>query len=164
MNFPNRDELLFRTVWAFPNASRIGFARRICSDRLERWRPPDFARGVSEFATAAKYWMTFFVFSVLPAPDSPLLQFSEIHRWSQLHSRYENALIGAFIDQTSKCLVCHGEDVGFGLLPTPSAVHVDVFSRVYRQRAVRIDCDQEQSRVCLPIISFCNVLALRQHT
>lgn len=72
MNFPKRDELLFRTVCALPKASRIGFARRICSERLERLRPPDFGRGVSEFATAARYWMTFLVFSVLPAPDSPL--------------------------------------------------------------------------------------------
>ena len=35
MNLPNRDELLFRTVWAFPKASRIGFALRICCDKLE---------------------------------------------------------------------------------------------------------------------------------
>lgn len=55
MNFPKRDELLLRTVWAFPNASRIGLARRICSDKLERWRPPDLALVSSEFATAARY-------------------------------------------------------------------------------------------------------------
>ena len=72
MNFPKREELLFRTVCAFPNASRIGFARKICSERFESCRPPDFALGVSEVATAARYCMTFFVFSVLPAPDSPL--------------------------------------------------------------------------------------------
>jgi len=30
INFPNRLELLFRAVWAFPNASRIGLAWRIC--------------------------------------------------------------------------------------------------------------------------------------
>ena len=27
---------------------------------------------VASFAIAAKYWITFLVFSVLPAPDSPL--------------------------------------------------------------------------------------------
>lgn len=29
-------------------------------------------RPLCEEATWARYWMTFFVFSVLPAPDSPL--------------------------------------------------------------------------------------------
>ena len=72
MNLPNLDELLFRTVWAFPNASRMGLALKICCDRFENWRIPDFAVGVSEVATAARYCMTFLVFSVFPAPDSPL--------------------------------------------------------------------------------------------
>ena len=72
MNFPNRDELLFRTVWALPKDSRMGLARRICCDRLVNCLTPDLAPGESEVATAARYWMTFFVFSVLPAPDSPL--------------------------------------------------------------------------------------------
>lgn len=76
MNFPNREELLFRTVCALPKASRIGLARRICSDKFERCRPPDFPLESSELATAAKYWMTFLVFSVLPAPDSPLCDVS----------------------------------------------------------------------------------------
>lgn len=74
MNFPKRDELLLRTVWAFPKASRIGLALKICCERLENCRTPDFIPGESEFATAARYWMTFFVFSVLPAPDSPLIE------------------------------------------------------------------------------------------
>lgn len=38
-------------------------------------------RPLCEEATWARYWMTFFVFSVLPAPDSPLKQTTcmEIH-------------------------------------------------------------------------------------
>jgi hypothetical protein len=46
-------------------------ARRICCERFEScfcglpWEN-------SVAATAAKYWITFLVFSVLPAPDSPL--------------------------------------------------------------------------------------------
>ncbi len=74
MNFPKREELLLRTVWAFPKASRIGLALRICCERLENCRPPDFIPGESEVATAARYCMTFLVFSVLPAPDSPLIE------------------------------------------------------------------------------------------
>jgi hypothetical protein len=30
--------------------------------------------GTVELAMAARYWMTFLVFSVLPAPDSPLCE------------------------------------------------------------------------------------------
>lgn len=78
MNFPKREELLFLTVCALPKASRIGLARRICSDRLVRFFAPVFARGVSELATAARYWMTFLVFSVFPAPDSPLCSVSNM--------------------------------------------------------------------------------------
>jgi len=144
MNLPNRDELLFRTVCAFPKASRIGLARRICSERLERWRPPDFARGVSELATAARYWMTFFVFSVFPAPDSPLQSVSTTGKYNcNVNSRHENALILALVDQVPEGLICHGEDVRFRLLSTSSPVHVDVLSRVYGERTVRIYCDQE---------------------
>ena len=112
-NLPNRDELWFLTVWALPNASRIGLASRICCSRrpsrgaapdpapapaamplvapdeaaaacraatrstdsllLTPCAPepePDAVRGSA--ALAARYWMTFLVFSVLPAPDSPV--------------------------------------------------------------------------------------------
>lgn len=55
INLPNRDELLFRTVCALPKASRIGLALSICCERFEKWRPPDFASGESELATAARY-------------------------------------------------------------------------------------------------------------
>lgn len=34
INLPKRDELLLRRVLAFPNASRIGFAARICCSKL----------------------------------------------------------------------------------------------------------------------------------
>lgn len=118
MNLPKRLELLFRCVCALPNASRMGFACRICLSRRPS-RPLDLScdpeltandgeatcprrkepeRGspllgmVPEYecvkvgerewdgeegscasvAMAARYWMTFLVLSVLPAPDSPL--------------------------------------------------------------------------------------------
>lgn len=101
INFPNRLELLFLIVWAFPKASKMGFACRICcssnprdgsagDDRSltflplkldERGRPVDGAcerdfedeeDGMVDAAMEARYWITFLVFSVLPAPDSPL--------------------------------------------------------------------------------------------
>ena len=34
INLPKRDELLLRRVLALPNASRIGFAARICCSRV----------------------------------------------------------------------------------------------------------------------------------
>lgn len=34
INLPKRDELLLRSVLAFPKASRIGFAARICCSKL----------------------------------------------------------------------------------------------------------------------------------
>ena len=52
----------------------MGLALKICCERLEKCRPPDFAAGESEVATAARYWMTFLVLSVLPAPDSLLIK------------------------------------------------------------------------------------------
>ena len=60
----NREELLFLTVCAFPKASRMGLACRICCSRLSASCGPE--------AIAARYCMTFLVFSVFPAPDSPL--------------------------------------------------------------------------------------------
>lgn len=83
-----REELSFLTVFAFPNASRIGLA---CSSWDSSspwaWERPAFeerdtlGRRTIFFpplawweapATWARYWMTFLVFSVFPAPDSPL--------------------------------------------------------------------------------------------
>jgi len=55
MNFPNREELLFRTVCALPKASNMGFALSICWDKFERCLLADFDVGLSEVATAARY-------------------------------------------------------------------------------------------------------------
>jgi hypothetical protein len=63
--------------------------------------------------------------------------------------RDENALVFAFVYEVAECLVCHGEDMRFRLLPTPPPVHVNVLSRVYGKRAVGIYCDQEESGVSL---------------
>jgi hypothetical protein len=93
--------------------------------------------------------MTFLVFSVLPAPDSPLLL--SVMRYGHCGSnlRHENTLVLAFVDQIPESLVGHCEDVRFRLLPTPAPVHVDVLARVYGERAVWIYCDQKETRVSL---------------
>jgi hypothetical protein len=69
------------------------------------------------------------------------------------NSRYEDALVGALLDQIPESMVCHGKDMRLGLLSAPAAVHVDVFSRVDGQGAVRVDCDQEQAGVGLDGVS-----------
>ena len=50
-------------------------------------------RPLCEEATWARYWMTFFVFSVLPAPDSPLktngIYSMEIHMDKQREQKCE---------------------------------------------------------------------------
>lgn len=67
-----REELSLRTVLALPNASRTGLVWTTWSSR-----EPFFWVGSSAFLveapTVAKYAITFFVFSVFPAPDSPVI-------------------------------------------------------------------------------------------
>ena len=155
MNFPNREELLFLTVCALPKASRMGFALNICCDKADNCFDPERGAertyGVSEVATAARYWMTFLVFSVLPAPDSPLfpcqlgLKLDE----SSGDLRHENTLVLAFLNHVSKRLVRHGEYMRSRFLLASSLVHLHIFAAVNRQWAVRINCYQEQSRICL---------------
>lgn len=66
----NREELSLRTVLALPKASSTGLVWTTWSSR-----EPFFSELGSFFCeapTVAKYAITFFVFSVFPAPDSPL--------------------------------------------------------------------------------------------
>lgn len=155
MNLPNRDELLLRTVWAFPKASRIGLALRICCDRLANCRPSDLGFGVSEAATAARYCMTFFVFSVFPAPDSPLKRISDrLCLEGRENVRYQNTLIFALLYQVSKRTICHCVYVGLGVFPTSPFVHLHGFIGVDRKRTIRIYCDQEQAGVGLKRVSL----------
>lgn len=60
MNLPKRELLLFRVVFALPNASRIGLASRILR-----------SMGPAAANEWHKYLSIYFVDSVLPAPDSP---------------------------------------------------------------------------------------------
>lgn len=78
--------------------------------------------------------MTFLVFSVFPAPDSPL--YFHVSQCQRIHDvralRYKNALVLALFDQVPECLVCHGEDVRSRLFPAPSFVHFHIFAGVDR--------------------------------
>ena len=62
--FPNREELLFLKVFAFPKLSSNGFVASTISliSEMDESVPPE---------TLAMYCMIRFAASVLPAPDSP---------------------------------------------------------------------------------------------
>ena len=70
-----REELSFLAVLALPKASKIGLVCTIWSSSDAFLADPFFS---PRAPTKAKYEMTFFVFSVLPAPDSPLQKWMKI--------------------------------------------------------------------------------------
>lgn len=99
--------------------------------------------------------MTFLVFSVLPAPDSPLYKGkggSDQPTASQLRRRRksidvrdEHALALAPFAHTDPGPLGDGEDMGCVVLPLAIAILLDVGVRVDRQCAVRIDGDEEET-------------------
>jgi hypothetical protein len=93
--------------------------------------------------------MTFLVFSVFPAPDSPLRVVSEDSVRLEADLRNQDALVLAFVDEVAESLVGHCEDMRLRLLATSAPVHVDVLTRVYGQGAVWVDGDQKEARVSL---------------
>lgn len=80
-----RDELSLRTVLALPKASSTGL---VCTTWSSR--DPFFSEAsdfFDEAPTVAKYAITFFVFSVFPAPDSPVINidwFSASEEWKKI--------------------------------------------------------------------------------
>ena len=77
MNFPNREELSFRRVRAFPKDSRRGLADKTrCSRVVLEVLEAEVEAGPGEerafwLVILAKYCMIILVASVFPAPDSP---------------------------------------------------------------------------------------------
>lgn len=75
MYFPNREELSFLVVLAFPNASMMGFVANICSSvwLIPPGVVPTFRLfGFFGSSTVAKYLIMYLALTVFPAPDSPL--------------------------------------------------------------------------------------------
>lgn len=73
MYFPNRLELSFRTVRAFPKASRIGLDSRTCCSIVPSSVDPVLLPRI------ARYFMMILHVSVFPAPDSPLTKMDCVH-------------------------------------------------------------------------------------
>lgn len=71
--FPNQDELLFLTVFALPNASRIGLQSRILSS-IVTYFYSSFASRSSPLANEVilvRNFIAYLALTVFPAPDSP---------------------------------------------------------------------------------------------
>ena len=93
MNFPNLELLSLRSVFAFPNASKRGLARKTLSTvPAPCFLLVDLLKSDSEGlvpSTVAKWFMTIFIVSVFPAPLSPVTRIV----WSLLsmaRPRYDN--------------------------------------------------------------------------
>lgn len=94
--------------------------------------------------------MTFLVFSVLPAPDSPLIEaLAKTWNWRERHLRDQNALIIPFSDQIPEGTIGHGVYVRLCVFPAAPLVHLHIFASVDWQGTVRVDSDQKQARVRL---------------
>lgn len=74
--------------------------------------------------------MTFFVFSVFPAPDSPLSDGLGSQKIpcsrNEDHVRYKYTLILTFLHKTPEGLVCHGEDMRFRIFSALTFVHLNI--------------------------------------
>jgi hypothetical protein len=98
MNLPKRELLSLRTVRALPNASRIG------EHELSLWptrRPSFFSSSVPRLQLiCARYFITIFVASVLPAPDSPEMRM----HWFELSTIISLYVLCAWAQECGKFL------------------------------------------------------------
>lgn len=69
ISLPNREELLFLSVFALPKASRIGFAARICCSRVPEAVADGPPPAVEREDTSARNCRMSLVASDLPAPE-----------------------------------------------------------------------------------------------
>ena len=94
----------------------------------------------------ARYWIIFLVFSVLPAPDSPL---SIERRKEERRGRDEHGLVLAVSDEVTVGLISDGEDVGSELLTALTSVELDHLISVDGEALVRVKSNAEKARVSL---------------
>lgn len=100
--------------------------------------------GSDALAIAARYWMTFFVFSVLPAPDSPLVQGQRRHSsQSSFDIRDQDALALTLLANLLPCAFCNGKDVWSVLFSPLCAVLRDDLGGVDGERTVWVERDEE---------------------
>ena len=86
--------------------------------------------------------MTFLVFSVLPAPDSPLIEaLAKSGHRCERHLRDKNTLIFPLPDQIPEGTIGNGVYVRLCVFPAASLVHFHELASVNRQRTVGVDGD-----------------------
>lgn len=90
--------------------------------------------------------MTRFVFSVLPAPDSPL---PVRHSAAPLYSRNEKTLVLLCVEHVAYRAVCDRKNVRRIHVTSLVAVRLDRRVRIYRQHMVRVHRHQEEAGVGL---------------
>lgn len=83
-------------------------------------------------AIAARYWMTFFVLSVFPAPDSPLFDVRNRKNKVESHARNQNTLVLAFFAHIYPGSFCDGKYMWRILVAALSSILVDNRVRVER--------------------------------
>lgn len=104
-------------------------------DELGRW---------VSVAMAERYWITFFVLSVLPAPDSPLfdnLSVREQEWWRKSDERNEYTLVLPFVLHVYPCTFCDREYMGRIFIASFVAVLLYDSIGIKWQVLVRIDGD-----------------------
>lgn len=171
-----REELSLRTVLALPNASRTGL---VCTTWSSR--EPFFWEVSSAFLveapTVAKYAITFFVFSVFPAPDSPVINMDwfslsvkgnelQLHGWNLL-TPFFSAYFGILWDPissdsatvrvilTGKHIdigsIRNGKNVRWHFVTSFASIKFGASMSIYGKSFVGIDSYTEEARVRLKI-------------
>jgi len=101
--------------------------------------------GWASVAMAAKYWMTFFVLSVFPAPDSPLNESQFRMRVVEIHVRDQDALILLLIAHVHPRPLRDFEDVRLILFSSLASIFLNNGVRVQWEILVGIDGHQEEA-------------------
>lgn len=82
---------------------------------------------------AARYWITFLVLSVLPAPDSPLFTVNIRMKGTVEDLRDEDTLVLPFLTHVNPCAFCDREYVRRVLILAFATVLLDYGFRIERK-------------------------------
>jgi len=90
--------------------------------------------------------MTFFVFSVLPAPDSPLFAgLLRARMFSGVYLRNQDGLIGSISEHVSVCGICNGIYMWRCFIALLVFVRCHELISVDLKLVIWIHCDQKKS-------------------
>lgn len=136
--------IFYRMIDFCYRPSIIGLASKICCSIHECW--PD---------TAAKYCSTNFVLSVFPAPDSPLkMTATRDSIWLKNDRPVPDnqALINVSSLHIRVCIIGQRENMRWEFTDPLLLVELNLFPGIDRKHLIRIDRDQNATRVGLNIL------------